>query len=779
MKKKTLALTGLVVAAGLSLASCGPKESVVEGSATNKDGYTYEAAPTFTPYSDSLGEVKVYLNYQAKSGVTYRQETAYTNPFDGQTYQQNDILPTWKEFAKNCNITIKDVASYTDKSDNDTYKTVSGKSFLASEGGMDLFMNTVANITKMGVEGNAYDLTEYIEKGNMPNFKAYLDENPDVKNQITTKDGKIFYTPYFDGYNDIERMFQMDTSMVDIVLNATNFDDFDTSINGDKKADSKVVSGGYYQPFINAEFNYDKDTQVQVSVNSKLQNITIKKTTNIIKQQNELLNRAGGCTGKELAQQFREYLENAFGSYVGSNKIYKTYAEIFTSEAAAYNADELIALMRVIKANPLKVTNNDKDTVVTFFPRGEAQNRVANILDFAQVWGISGLDSEANNFYFDANGKINALGSTTAAYDALELLNQVYNEGLILKDFWNVPSKANNAKYLNQYWKKTSNDYGYGFMMYDYCASTSGSSNDAVAGVGTKTEDRKTPEGYESTGIMPVLSPLTMWGTEKTWKATQSLSDTTGKTLIRFSESNRSLKSGSWCIPKTATNVAGAVRLMDFLFSDYGSLINTFGPTDYWYHPTTDTTETPLWATDIAGAEKAPVFGNKLTDELQAQNADYWTYMRNYVGSTQGIGSVRNGQADFQATNAYAQTGLKNVKNAIFSGALKLAKVQTTANFYKSVFIGNYGQAPTDSTSYDAVTKFWEDNKSSVVSGWAQYVVRPVGADYSNTVVATGTDETKYTFKQVKDKIAIYNTVYLYTLVSGQGNSYVPDYAKQ
>ena len=53
-----------------------------------------------------------------------------------------------------------------------------------------------------------------------------------------------------------------------------------------------------------------------------------------------------------------DYLQAVYGSNVGENKTYANYSEIFTSESAAYTTDELIALFRVMRANPSYVSKN-------------------------------------------------------------------------------------------------------------------------------------------------------------------------------------------------------------------------------------------------------------------------------------------------------------------------------------------------------------------------------------------------------------------------------------
>lgn len=782
MKKNTLALAGLVALTGFALTSCGPTDVEQGGDVYNKDAYNFidaPTAPTYTALANS--DVNVYLNYAGESGITYVSESSYFNPIENATYSKGSLLPTWTELGKVTKLNLKDVASYSDTSDADTYKTVSGQGFVTAQGErIDLFANTVKNINTMGADGKAVNLAEHLDK--MPHFKAYLEANPSIRQQITVGDGEIYYTPYFDGYNEIERMFMMDISFVQKVLDVTSFDAFDTTASG--SSDSKGVTGAYYQPFINADYNYaDATTTVPVSVKATSKNITIKRTENIIKQQNTLL--AAGTTGKALAQQFQNYIKAAFGDNVGEGKTYANYSEIFVGEAAAYNADELVALMRVIKANPKLISNGEKDEVEIFFPRGEAANRVANVLDLAQIWGIKGLDAEANNFYFDANGKLNSLATTQASFDALYLLNNLYNEGLIIENFYNVPASPSGTRYLDRYFKKTTNDYGYGFMMYDYSAATT-AANDSVDGVGTNPGSRKvTTANYKLDSIRPVVSPLTMWATGTTWSHDQALTNMTGKSLIRYAESNRTLKTGSWCIPmpdasKDVTiNVDGALRLMDVMFSEYGALVNTFGPTQYWYHPTNVEGTTPMISTNISGAEKAPFLSGALTQEIKASGKAFWNYMRENIGATHGIGGVRNNQADYQATNVYGQRGLDNVKNAIASGAMKLAQVMKTGeeNFFASVPV-NYSASvsSTAANAYDGLTQFWTDPKTTTKTNWVTIVAK-TPSETVGTVTTSPSSSQELTLPQVLALQASYNTTFLYAYANSLGASYIPDYA--
>ena len=69
-----------------------------------------------------------------------------------------------------------------------------------------MLSGTAAQLSENGEAGLLVNIADYLDQ--MPNFKAYLDENPIVKLSITgnTDTGAIYFSPYFDGVNDIERM---------------------------------------------------------------------------------------------------------------------------------------------------------------------------------------------------------------------------------------------------------------------------------------------------------------------------------------------------------------------------------------------------------------------------------------------------------------------------------------------------------------------------------------------------------------------------------------------
>ncbi len=767
MKKKTFALCGIAALSALSLASCNKKP----------DG----------PSKTSKG-LDIYINYNGSSGITYRGSSAYTNPVENNTnYTQGTLLPTWVAYseymAKEVEVdsyNLRDASGYTTSKDDDTYNLVKNNNYTSDSDksqNVDLFYNTVGNINKMGAAGEAVDLLEHLDV--MPNFAEFLKNNPTIKSNMI-KSGKIFYTPYFDGYNDIERMFIMDTSITKKVL--TKGANFDTSTtNGGSNASANVVQSGTYKPYM-GEKNYGAASisggkiTVDVSVNGEKKQIQLTETKNIIAQQNELL--AKGCTGKQLAEQFITYLETAYAGNVGTDKTYKELHEIFTSESAAYTTDDLIALMRVVKANPGLITGDANSEVVTFFPRGEANNRVDNIADLLQLWGVQGLDGKKEMLYFTPDGKINDAASNVETYNALSNISAMYDEGLILKEFYTKPASTSGTRYLDKYFKKTSKDAAYGFMMYDYSAANC-ASNDMVDGIGTDPAKRQ--NGFEAnftqTGITPVLPPLAYWqngGTEGKYT----------KSLMRYAESSRSLKSNSWCIPSTSDNIEDACKLMDYMFSEEGAKIQDFGPSQYWV--TADKTK---WNT--IGGEKAPEFNSTMKQMIASSGKDFWSFMRENIGSTHGIGCIRSAALDVTATNSYGQVGLNNVKSAIADGVLCLAKVDkyTTNKFDTTVPTAGYGSVTTEnSKKYAGVTAFWSSDKcAEKPSGWTLVVTSSYSTYFdengnfkfeNNTNLGKDANSADYSAKTIQEQLSARKTVYLYTMANGLGKDYVPTSAK-
>ena len=769
MKKKTLALLGASTLAVLSLAACTKPTNTTDTGTTPVTTGGGDATTTTGSSIDS-SVLQIAVNYQGKQGISARE--TFNNPVENKNYAVNDILPVWSEFSKKIGGTkLVDVADYSKKNDADNGAGVQTNNYKSGNEFIDIFTTTTSNINSFAQKGEIEDLNDHLDE--MPYFKKFLNDNPTIAASIENpSDGGIYYTPYFDGFNKIERMFLMDTEMIEKLLDSAA-DTGDTTASGTGAADN-TLQAAKFTPFIDADKNYpDATTTVKISKGAVASNMTIAQTDNIIKQQNTLLE--AGTTGKALLNQFKQYLNAAFGANVGEGKTYSKLSEIFTSESAAYNTDEMVALMRVVKANPGVLTGDDSAEIEVMVPRQAANNRVENIADFMEAFGIMGLDSETDMLYYGPDGKLHDAAATKATYQALDCLNALYAEGLLLNEFYLNTDSGINGNYLQVYFGHTeqtkSGKDGYGFMMYDYSASTT--AMDTLDADGLGTDDNKRVGAYKGksvTGFTPVLPPLTYWATGDGWKASDDITSRTGKSLIRYSDSNRALKNASWCIPSSSDNKTQAIKLLDLLFSEDGVRINDFGPSSYWQD------ELGTYA-----GETTPLFSADLKSWISTSDKDFWSFMRAYLGATHGIGYVRSASINYQATNQYGKIGTLNIENAISSGAVVLATVDTNNYAWdQSVPTAGYGTISSDNAKqYNAVAAFWSADKcASAAAGWTQYVTTNVEA--STVLGKTNDTKVDYTYAEVQTQAAdgrLY--VYLYEKVNGLNPSLVPAEAKK
>jgi putative aldouronate transport system substrate-binding protein len=799
MKKRNLGLFGVATVAALSLGSCQPQKTTTSGGVNIKSYYTYAEAPKDEVYDTDGGRLDVSVNYSNTDGISFRKEDSFLNSVDKKTYKKDDVLPTWKAFAEKTKTTICEASDYKGKEtvdapilENDDFKSQKDKNQQ-----IDVLYQKTNQINTWGSANKMIKLDEHLD--DMPNFKKYLEKNKFVKKDITSPDGHIYYTPYFDSYNDVERCLIMDTSLVEKVVDATSFDNFDTTNNGGSNPAVNVVQKGSYTPFICANNNYPAATTVKVSVNGEAKDMTIKQTGyNIIAEQNKLLQ--AGTTGKALAKQFKDYLVAAFGDNVGEGKVYSKYSEIFTAQQAAYNTDELIALMRVVKANPGVISGDANAEVETLQPRGEDNSRIQNILQFAQIWGVQGLVSEKDFLYYTNDGKLNDARSTKASYQVLQNLAAIYEEGLIVTDFWYKGASQNKNLWLQKNYQKTLDNWGYGLLEYDYVA-TQVVANDVYEGVGTASNKRKgAAQNLKVTGIKPILAPLSYWGTGKV-SVDADLTDFSQKTLMRHYDENRSTKDTGFCIPSNTDNLKGALRLVDYVWSDMGRLIQDYGPQEYWNKPVVEAGKDSLAAgltydaskayvaTDYIDGELVPILSAAVKQMWANSGNDYWSFMRGYIGSTHGIGHERSKSIQLQCCNYYGQKGLADLETTFANGVCDVSlnnkdgdDNDATVTWNTSVPTTNYNEPDTTVSNehYAAIVAFWNNSKYNALPlGWVYVVQAGKGADISGATLGSANSKN-YTYADVQSQQNDFNKFYVYAMANSlsKDGAFVPDYAK-
>jgi putative aldouronate transport system substrate-binding protein len=189
----------------------------------------------------------------AKTGLTFDAETAGEGITlsDGVTYHTGDLKPTWVEVEKvlsekTGNNIVIDGSYYQGNGDSkefDYWKEQLDK--------VDMVPGTSQILTQYGESGSLVNLAEYADK--LPNFMAYLDANPIVRLSITgnTDTGAIYFAPYFDGVNDIEKMPLMRVDMLQKLLDG----------EGAFTAEAcKDTAAPVYQPYMPTEGKLEIET---------------------------------------------------------------------------------------------------------------------------------------------------------------------------------------------------------------------------------------------------------------------------------------------------------------------------------------------------------------------------------------------------------------------------------------------------------------------------------------------------------------------------------------
>lgn len=586
--KKLISLV-LIFLLAFSVVACAKDEDTNTTTPTNAEVTTEATEATTEPMVNA--DVRVYVTYQGEKFITFNESTPFTAP-DGTVYKKGDLLPTWSYIAGATNANLIDA---TPKSGSNELLLLEQAAATKFEDA-NVFVGSPRTISDYGIEGYFVPLNEHFDR--MPNFKAFLEANPAVEASLTQADGNIYLTPYFDDIDQLERMFIMRLDWVKKILDEES-PSFDTA---------KKIPTEY-----NAFYDYSGGKTVLVGIDNK-QTIQINK--NIITIQNEL----GSKDGANLAQALRDYID---ATYMNAQTGYTNRSDLFISSEAAYDADELIALMRAVKANPVYLTGEDKDLTV-FFPRRIQE--AARVRMLGAIWGIQGVDARNNFYYFNADNEVVDARLDEKYLAGLDNLNKLYKEGLILSDFEQARGQVNDFRGINF----QTND---GFITYDYAASTVALHDlipaEQMAVFGTEFE--------------PVVPAAAKWF---------------GDEFEHFAESNRSVKTeGGWGIAAhtTGDELNAALRLVDFPFSEDGLNVMSFGPKGLYWNEYIE-----------FGGKQVPKIVDQFNIDRDTYASGNWSnFMRGFIGSTFGVGHVKQTLAiEAQVSNAHYANGINRITNS-------------------------------------------------------------------------------------------------------------------
>lgn len=563
----------------------------------------------------------------AKTGLFFNAEVAGEGITlaDGVTYHSGDLKPTWVEVQNVLGITFED--KYQGNSAAKEFEYWKDR---LSE--VDMVSGTAVLLSEYGETGALVNIAEYLDK--MPNFKAYLEENPIVRLSITgnTTTGAIYFSPYFDGVNDIERMPLMRADWVQKLLDGEGAFEAPACNNTAEPA---------YEPYMPLEGTVDVD--VVTPDGTAVETITknYDAAGNIVAKMNE----AGSMSGVEAVNMLRSYIDQAYDGYYGTSR-----SDLFIGQNAAWDADELVALLRCVVANPQ--TLNGTDSVQGLFSREDNNNqRRVDMFRFAGIlFGVRGLESRQDYLYVGEDGMLYDARQMPETYEALENMNAMVQEGLISKAFVDM-SEESTKTYLQ-------NDLG--FMHYDY-NQTQTVYNATVLNDGEK--------------YMAVMVPVAHWydGTEE------------DGVYMRFTESWRSVKTDGWGISKAGvgddTNkLNAALALIDYAYSDKGMILMSYGPDAF-----IKTNDDGSYVTFNFNGKEMPVIADATYDELwEKASGNYTNYARQYLGST--LSFAKSQAFEYQCTHQVGKEGAGHISNAIALGTIKHPQLAVTENpWYTSV----------------------------------------------------------------------------------------------
>ena len=614
----------------------------------------------------------------AKTGLFFDAEVAGDGITlaDGVTYQTGDLKPTWVEVQNRLGMVFED--KYQGNSATKEFEFWKDR---LNE--VDMISGTASQLTEYGEAGSIINIAEYLDQ--MPNFKAYLEANPIVRLSITgnTSTGAIYFSPYFDGVNDIERMPLMRTDWVVKLLDG----------EGEFAADAcGTLAAPVYEPYMPTSGKVDVDVVTLDGTAVETVTKDYDAAGNIV----ALMNDAGTIDGVAAVNMLRTYIDTAYNGYYGT-----TRSNLFIGQNAAWDADELVALLRCVVANAQ--TLNGTDTIQGLFSREDNNNqRRVDMFRFAgTLFGVRGLESRQDYLYVGADGLLHDARQEVATYEALERMNDLVAEGLISKSFIDMSEESTKTMLANDL----------GFMHYDYNQTQ------------TIYNETQLQEGEK---YMAVMVPVARW-----YDGTNA-----DGVYMRFTESWRSVKTDGWGISVAGVNgdenkLNAALKLIDYAFSAEGQILMSYGPDAF----------IKQGETFLFNGVEMPVIADATFAELwEKASGNYTNYARQYLGST--LSFAKSQAFEYQCTHEVGKEGAGYISTAIGLGTIKHPELALTENpWYTSVPT----VLPTTTVENDMINSYTDlKTKYDSAKGGENLLVNQIVAGYAAEGMGSAAESAAY-----------------------------------
>lgn len=668
MKKRILGALFLSAALGLGLASCG---------------------------GDGKIEIKFNLAYgNNNQTMTYNQSTPLELP-DGTTVSAGQLKPMWQKLEKDVDASFKDV-TIQDQKAAEMMKTAAANGFKDAViyGG-----NSIATtLMSYGAEGRFANLSQLMVDGKLPNLKKYLEDNPTIKASITAYDGNIYHVPYIAEVGQFARGYTMRKTWVTKLLDAA-----------DANYDTTTVINKAYEGFWKGDL---------ARTGNNGGTVTPKTGVNVVKKTNEniivLMNNEPSMNGAALAKCLKDYIKR--------NYDYANPSELYLGAKAAYDIDELVALFRVIKANPLYLTGGKATVVYPYFTRQSSyREEVLRLGTYFDGVKVHGSDSYTSRWYIDNDGKVQYTYSQKEFYDVITYLSQLVKEGLFYNDLFDITNKSNHRTAL--YGTDNGEKPSYGFLTYDFTASTTADSlNNA--------------NGKDVVGVLPPVSRV-----NGVWQY--------------YMDNSRVIKPDGWSISASASKAEldKACEIVDYFFSEEGALQQNYG-LDYMLEET-EKFQGP-------DGKAYPKYNSWTLDTANARaKGDLSTFLRNFMGCLLPVGYQKEIGFEYQYTseNGFAawkllQESTTNIPTYAGTGA-----AGTNKNYYK-LTPPAFSLTKRQTETLANETKIEADDFVQLVFNVILY--KSVGNAPDNTKVLTTWDayQTELQARGIDTYISIYQQAY-------------------
>lgn len=558
-------------------------------------------------------------NVDRKISYDTKQIATEWTGLDGEKVTAGSLKPAWKTFGETLGIDFKDTA-VGGRSGEELAKAIEEK---------DIANHNLINASSsqiMGNIGELLDINQYLDY--MPNYKAFLQQNPIVQYSLTmnTSNGAMYYIPYFDGNDDIEKYEMVQRQWVRAVLDdatpiagattfkaqaeaksATGTKASAASFMGTTEADNWVIEttkpGDDDTKTVWVKCDYGKALTAAKGADglgaaySDIVGSAYDGTSgNIVDIMNAAINaKEGVVTGAQLAKLLREYIKVAY--YVGDTaEAAKTsttamyaadkLADVFNSTSAAWDADLMTAMFRCVVTNYDQFPSMDgitADKVWALAGREMKAQRENDLMALAgELYGVRGMESRLEYTYINSKGVLADARQNVESYEAAAKLHALAEEGLLFNQ------AAAESATIGKLYPFADKIYNLTFMLHDYVQTQTTDGFDVTEGwTGTKNADAFK---YD---FAPILTPVSRWDTDD---------DNTAETVMRFTESWRSVKNSGVCIPKASVKdgdkLSAILTFIDYLYSNDGQIVGSYGnqasgkdkADGYWYgNPVTET----------------------------------------------------------------------------------------------------------------------------------------------------------------------------------------------